>query len=354
MKKQLFYLSLIILLCSCLNNKKHAVKVQSLHSEVFLTDEELNTPYWICVTDEYVVLSNTKSDTVLDIYNLQGEKVNQIMPHGEGPNEALHLMGLQYDALHKCIYIQDVSKRTTFKIMTSDLAKKEPSIISFIQLKTDNKEEFILGDWWVYTKDDRILAANTSMQGMIASFDKNKNNIKYYEPYPDKSVVNENLTDIAHIMLYQSYGVVSPQMNKVAIEYHGADILGFVQIHKDSLKVKFNKKAFPNDIYVMQSGPDFVQGAFTGESMVYYSAIAASEKYVYALWKGKKKKECENGYVRSSCVMVYDWGGNHVSELHLDTDIYQLAVSPDGNSLFALSSSPESGFSLLKYELENS
>lgn len=336
---------------SCSSNKKQILEVRNLHSEVFLTDEELKTPYWICVTDEYIVLSNTKNDTVLDVYSLQGEKVNQFMLRGEGPSEVLHLMGLQYDALHKCIYVQDVSKRTTFKIATSDLAEKEPEIEPFFQFQTDEKNEFILRDWWIYTKNNRILGANATMDGMIVSFDKEWGNVKYYEPYPDKSHVNENLTDIAHIMLYQSYGSTCPQMDKVAIEYHGADILGFVQVQGDSLNATFNKKALPNDIYVMQSGPDVVQGAVTGESMVYYSAVAASEGYVYALWKGKKKKDCEKGYIRSSCIKVYDWDGNHVAELHLDTDVYQLAVSPDGNYLYALSSSADTGFSLLKYEL---
>lgn len=351
MKKVIFYLFLLVLLCSCLNNKKQLATVQNLHSEVFLTDEELNTPYWICITDEYVVLANTKSDTMLDVYNLRGEKVNQFMPHGEGPNEALHLMGIQFDALHKCIYVQDGSKNTTFKIATSDLALENPGIETFLQIQTDKNSNFILGDWWVYTKDDRFLGANATMDGMIVSFDKNQDNIKYYELYPDKKNVNENLTDIAHIMLYQSYGAVNPQMDKVAIEYHGADILGFIQVQKDSLHAKFNKKALPNDIYVIQSGSDFVQGAFTGESIAYYSAIAATNDYVYALWKGKKNKDCEKGFTRSSCIKVYDWEGNYVSELHLDTDIYQFAISPDNQYLFALTSSSETGYSLLKYKL---
>lgn len=52
---------------------------------------------------------------------------------------------------------------------------------------------------------------------MLTCLDTNSTIIKHLEKFPDKNLINENLSDIANIMLYQSsqgtYTIDSPYSN---------------------------------------------------------------------------------------------------------------------------------------------
>lgn len=52
---------------------------------------------------------------------------------------------------------------------------------------------------------------------MLTCLNTNSTMIKHFEKFPDKNLINENLSDIANIMLYQSsqvaYTIDSPHPN---------------------------------------------------------------------------------------------------------------------------------------------
>lgn len=85
--------------------------------------------------------------------------------------------------------------------------------------------------------------------------------------------------------------------------------------------------------------------------MSHYITVTASDKYFYALYKGKRKRDCEKGLDRSTHVRCFDWNLNLITEMELDEDAYQIAVTPDDKYLYALNSSADKGYTIVKYGL---
>lgn len=351
MKTVYYLISICLVLLSSCDSRRPNENVQLLVPTIFLSDDVLDCPYYMCVTDKYLILGNVKGDTILDVFSLSGKKLNQFLLRGEGPNEILHMMGIQYSSIDSCIYIPDASRHLMYRILEKELTKDNPLISTAFYFDSEKlPDESAIRDWWRYMSNNKLFAACASPKGMLSFFDKDMNDISFYESYPDKDKVNESLSEWAHIGLYQSCSAVSPNANNLIVAYYGSDILGFVRLHGDDVSVDFQKKKLPNDIYVAQLGNGNMQGAYTSESIRYYVCATASDKSVYVLYNGKKSKECAPGLTKGSIVKCYKWSGEWIRDLDLGEDMLQIAVSPDDKVLFALESS-ENGYLILKYEL---
>lgn len=351
MKAVYYFIFINLVLLSSCGSQRSKGDIQKLVPNIFLSDDALNCPYYMCVTDKYFILGNVKGDTILDVFSLGGKRLNQFLFRGEGPNEVLHMMGIQYSSVDSCIYIPDASRHLMYRILEQELENDNPFISTVFYYNPEKlPDESAIRDWWRYMSNDKLFAACASPKGMLSYFDKNMSDISFYENYPDKDKVNESLSEWAHIGLYQSCSAVSPNANNLIMAYYGSDILGFVRLHGDDVSVNFQRKKLPNDIYVAQLGNGNMQGAYTGESMRYYVCATASDESVYILYNGKKNKDCVPGVTRGSIVKCYKWSGEWIRDLDLGKDMLQIVVSPDDKVLFALESS-EDGYLVLRYEL---
>lgn len=298
--KTVYYFAFICLaLLSSCRNSKPAANAEKLTPSVFLSDDDLNCPYFICVTDKNLLLGNVKGDTILEVFSLEGEKLNQFLLRGEGPNEVLHTMGIQYSSADSCIYIPDAFRHLMYRISVKDLEKENPDISTVFYYDPEKlSDESAIKDWWQYMSNGKLLAASATPKGMLAYFDREMTEMSFYENYPDKNEVNENLSEWGHVTLYQSCSATSPDANNLVVAYYGADILGFVNLHGDNVNVNFPKKGLPNDIYVLQLDNGNAQGAYTGKSIRHYVCATASEEGVYVLYNGRKSKDCPPGLTR--------------------------------------------------------
>lgn len=351
---RLFYLPILAFViggafCSCSHDKNKNSK--KLSSYLFLSDSDLHTPSFLTATNEFLFVANSKSDTIIDVYDVQTKAmVNQFLLYGEGPKEALHLMGVQYSASDSSIYLSDPFRKLMYKV--KGYKDSTPVIETVFQYGLKDEKKIHIGDWCCYLANDKIMSAGVTPNGMLTCFNSDLTNFRHFEKYPDKNLINKNLDDWANIILYQSCCSVSPDGKHLAVVYYGADIVGIASvINKDSIAVNYQKNAYPNDIYVTQYNEQSAQGAYTEKSMSHYISVTASNKYFYALYKGKRKRDCEEGLGRSTHLKCFDWNLNLVAEMELDKDAYQIAVTPDDKYLYALNSSADQGFSIVKYDL---
>lgn len=349
--KTICYLILFLLLLSSCDSRRVIDNAQKVSSSVFLSNDDLGCPYFMCVTGNHLILGNVKGDTLLDVFSLDGQKRSQFLLRGEGPNEALHMMGIQYSSVDSCIYIPDASRHLMYCVLEGDLEKDNPLITTVFHYEPKKlPDESVIRDWWRYMSNDKIFAACAGSKGMLSFFDKKMEEMSFYGSYPDKDEVNENLTEWAHIALYQSCCAASPSGNNLIVAYYGADILGFVSLSGEDVDVNFQKKQLPNDIYVAQLGNGGVQGAYTGKSIRHYVCATASNTDVYVLYNGEEGRKSPPGLTRGRFVRCYKWSGEWVRDLDLGKNVLQIAVSPNNAHLFALESS-EDGYFILKYEL---
>jgi len=349
--KKLLLLICLISFFSCNSNKKNEGGLVKLPYTVFLEDEDLRNPYKMSVTDKYLILTNLKTDTVIDVYSLKGEKLSQFLLHGEGPNEVLNVVSLQYLERNNALHIIDNFRTKTYSVNLNEIENGDNVEIHEEQTGLDKLEDKLaVKDWWKFLKNGKLLASSATSKGMLSYYDVKTNEMTFFEKYPDSKDINGSLNESATIGLFQSECSVTPESDKAAVVYYTSDIIGFVTLENGELNTKFIRSQLPNDIFPIQFEDGTVRGAFTKKSLRHYVTVTANKKNVYALYCGLSEGECMPGLMRGKFVRCYDWNGDLLHTISLDFDVLQIAVSPDNEYLYALESS-EDGFRVLKYEL---
>lgn len=342
----------MILFSNCTQQKKEDTHCseQELTSITFIHDNQLNDPVFLCVTDSFLLITNQKADTIIDVFNLNGYKTSNFLKRGEGPGEGLYVVRLQYDHKRKCIYAPDVSKNTLFKF--TNISSSKPQIEHLLSFHKDTIDQTLVHNWWGYLKNDEIIAGNATPKGMYAVYTRNGKLIKVMTPYPDKNQTDERLTEWANIMLYKPFGSISPYGDKAIITNSISDMLSWVTFSKEGeVQIKTQVKAVPNDIYIIQSGENFVQGALTEKTMRYACDITSGFNHVYILYAGTNGKNFSKDEYQARHIHVYNWSGELHKKLTLDKPARAISVSPDEKILYTINESSETGYSILKYEL---
>lgn len=346
MKKILILFSLVLFV-SCNDSKINKEKIINLPYTVLLEDEVLRNPRKMLVTDQYLVVSNLKTDTIIDIYSLEGKKISQFLKYGEGPNEALNIVGLQYLKKDNDLHIIDNFRNKTYSVNLRDVEGGNDIGILEVEIGLDKlSDKVAIKDWWKFLKNGKLISSSASPKGMLSCYDIKTGEITFYEEYPKLKGLDES----AAIGLFQAECSVTPEGDKAVVVYYNSDIIGFVTLDNDLLTTRFIHSQLPNDIYLIPFDNGTVRGAFTGKSLRHFVNVTSCNKGVYALYCGFPEEECTPGSMRGRLVRCYNWNGDLLSTIDLGVDALQISVSSDNKYLYALESS-EDGFRVLKYEL---
>lgn len=76
MKAVYYFIFINLVLLSSCGSQRSKGDIQKLVPNIFLSDDALNCPYYMCVTDKYFILGNVKGDTILDVFSLGGKRLN--------------------------------------------------------------------------------------------------------------------------------------------------------------------------------------------------------------------------------------------------------------------------------------
>ena len=78
--------------------------------------------------------------------------------------------------------------------------------------------------------------------------------------------------------------------------------------------------------------------------------LRATDKYIYVLWLDTIYKEVSENHDQTVCIKVFDWDGNLLENITLDTPVKNITVTPDDKVIYALSENGESGYQILKFK----
>lgn len=350
--KNIIYLLGYVFFLGCSSSSSTKVEETSLMSEVFLEDSLLHAPYGLCATDTYLAIANPKSDTILDLFDYNGKLVKRMIPRGQGVNEGLFISQIQYDRQGNRLYLPDLHKKNL--LILHDVTAENPTIRELKLGGVDAeayKDSVYLNSRWGRLSDGTILATNGSPAGMFAAFSSEGKFLRFYEPFPDKHLVSDQLNDWANSLMYTPLGSFSPEADKAVFVYAEADIMTIFKVDgKDRLKVKSVRKSYPDHMFVLQHTPTVVQAAITDDTHYYSQGVAASDKYIYVLWLDTIYKEVSENHDQTVCIKVFDWDGNLLENITLDTPVKNITVTPDDKVIYALSENGESGYQILKFK----
>lgn len=319
----------------------------------------------MCATNDGVVIINDDiSDTLVDAFDRNGELVSRFLSKGNGPNEVLRLLQVQYSQNNGRIYTFDYKRSSILEI--NGWGSDKPLISKFAQFETSDNQDAIdvnatkclVAYSMGVMSNGKIVTTNATNSGMLAVFGKDLQLQDVIVPYPDKDKTNPKLTDWANIELYRPHINVSPDGKFATVDASVADVRIFLACKGDSITYEKFEDAYPNDIYIIQSGADFVQGAITPKSKVYALSTSLSNRYAYQLYSGATVEEMnaseftkDTKQYGSNLVRIFDKKGRLIGNIHLDQIAKAIAVSPDDKTLYTLTESSQFGNRILKYEL---
>lgn len=352
MSRLVIIIIFLITFVSCKDQNKAVLQKINLESKTLFSDSDLDmsTPVAVQIVDSLLVTVNFKNDTHIDVWNLNPpKKLNSFLKKGNGPLEFRRVDSFRANNNDSCINFYDIDGKGLFKISYNELMSESPSIQKVFSWSLDDNTPFVLYE--TYKLGDSYFAVNKTDTARFL-FSDEQNNIKPYEKFPDKNNVNPNLSEMGNAQLYSSRIAISPNMKQIMVLSEVSDMLDVIKIEDDGLSVKTTVATFPNDIYMMPMKDNFVYGLHTSKTKYYHINVCATDKYVYAIWKGDiHDRKKHPGLMVSNIVKVYDWDGNECYELILDRDIFNLTVSPDNQTMYALTDKVE-GYAILKYEMD--
>ena len=86
---------------------------------------------------------------------------------------------------------------------------------------------------------------------------------------------------------------------------------------------------------------DFQKTAITTHNKVGFVDIACTNKYVYALYSGKRLEDGLFSAYYGSYVFVYDWNGNPIIQYELEEDLFKLNIDESEGILYGPANVPE-------------
>lgn len=273
--------------------------------------------------DSCILKSEGRGDVVFKKVDYRTGRLKSTIRRGRGPNEYTDLRIFDIDASSGCFH-GAVPARTCSPITFSSdgipLATTEIDAEAFFAIK--------LGDRFIsygnYSADDGKMFLLSDSEGRkITRFGEFPNDgmscgYRYKTmAYQGKLISNEKLSRVAFLM----------DMGKVFDIYEIEN--------EDTPRLIFSIR----DKMPVYEPQEHVIGVQFKDLTIHYADAYSSEKYIYALYSGKKPGKSIDGDLQAretNRIEVYDWDGKHTCDLIADIPILSLCVSSDDRFIIAI------------------
>jgi len=308
--------------------------------------DSLADPCVIEVSDTLLFLSNYKTQPLIEVYGISGKVKGKFVEIGK---EQLQIVGtgdIQSFENGEKIVINDLFSKKLLVFNQKEFLQNNLSNGKVVYVENDKTEGF---DKLMLTKN-HIIAESRSPNGRLILMDTGGTTKGYFLSYPRKELVNTKLDQYSNAALYGSALVYNQKAEKMALATYCAGILNIVAVGENSLDSLWSySEFFPSGVDLMLMGENLVV-VHNKDALHGYLDIAASDKFVYALYSGKKINE--DGYYYSSTIRVFSWSADSFFEFILDEPIKRLTVSSDDRYIYGISSS-KAGSAVVSYNIEN-
>jgi hypothetical protein len=197
-----------------------------------------------------------------------------------------------------------------------------------------------------------IIGGSRDPRGRVVLLDFDGHLVNFGGSFPPNEGKDKGLSDYGNTVLYASDFVLNDDGSMLAMATYNADMIDIFDISdiQSVPKSVWSYKDFlPHDFFVFDNG-GVMMGGFTDESRKGYHDLTASQKYVYALFSGRKQKGKD--YYYGNIIRVANWNGTKRFELHTDVDIKRITVSSDDKKIYAISKDEEDGPVIVSFDIE--
>lgn len=307
------------------------------------TPPVLLSPVGLLLTDSAVITLDLRADTLFRVFKMpQYEYIGGLIRRGQGPGEETFVDPyMQRFSDNKFMY----RSQESVKFMNYNTQSRRIEQTEEVRLPDDLFDYyhiFPLADSLIGVKVDK-----GSRKEFISFNYKNNMISDFGEDFPHfgKDI---KITDDDKPRLFAKANTIKPDGTAFACVY---DKFPIMRIYSNTGKLQKevrldNGQPFPTALTKKEAAASEV------ENMVQdYRMIKSTDRYIFALYIGKKSKELSPGLNDfSNIIHVWDWDGNPIAELKLDKSIFTFDVCKD--NAFLIASSLERMDALYQYKLD--
>jgi hypothetical protein len=295
-------------------------------------DSALGIPVDLAAVAQYVVVIDIASDSVVHfIERSTGTHRGQFGRRGEGPGEVKAVWSLDHRGeQHGAFWVYDIGLRRLTEVdIHRSLATGHLVYSRLIGLTGSG---IPTGPLWL---DSAIVSLGFFTRGRIMSFSQQGQSDSTIGPVP---LGGDDLPPSVIQHVYQGTLVRRPDGQKLAaVTRHASqieiyDMSGVRTVTNGPLTVEPHYTVrMGSTAPSMRTGPDLRFG---------YVDATASQERIYALFSGRTREGFPRRAYLGSHVHVFDWNGNFMYALSLDSEVAAIAIDVNSNVLYALRHNP--------------
>jgi hypothetical protein len=298
--------------------------------------EQLNDPWVIRTMDTLLLVANKKGDTVLDVYSTSGKLIKRMVQRGKGTLNIRMAGYIQPDYIHDQFYLYDLFAHKILRFSVPDMLKDSayhPELYAMLDRDSVFNNTFDKA----YVNGDGFIAESRVPDGRLVTFNKKLDDRRYFLSFPPR--IDTSLTDQENSTLYSMGIAFNQQQTKMAMATYAAGLLNIMNVTQEGLDSVWSAEIYKITGLkrVKMDNGNFI--AHSDAAIAGYSDICATEKYIYAIFSGKRLRDGNNPF--SNIVHVLTWDGKKRFKILLNKEINRLTASQDNKTLYGLSTNAD-------------
>jgi hypothetical protein len=327
---------LLGLMAGACAREEAAPEAVPLSGRVVARGEFLGKPGSISVAGDRLVLTDASAPFVHVLSARDGTHQLSFGREGSGPGEFREAIKV----------LPDVGGDGSFWVFDGSLGRIShfampagaavPRMDQTVNLEPDGPMLLLQADW---LNDSTIIAAGIYPEGRIAVIDRGGRLVRYIGKRPP----NPPGQDVPVSVLQHAFTgplTVAPDRRHIAMATENADRL---EIYRpEGTLVREVRGAFGFDpVYEVHRNPAGNSMATGADLRFGYTGLASTDDHIYAMYSGQLRAKAGYYSYFGTEVHVYTWNGDRVASFKLDERARAIAVTPDGQRLYAVQWTPE-------------
>lgn len=334
MKNYLFPVLFLFIFFSCKDNKKDIIdnfnKIENInHTPIKLTDDSYFSKVWKIYCVDNLLIAYDVDNTFLFSITDMSKKVmlSKFGKLGQGPNEILGMVTATSVINKNTISFFEPNKSILYTINYEDTTN--PVLTEVISVKE-------IGMIMTLTplSSDLFIATGIFEQGRYMLLDKSGKVISYNFDYPSFS--NDEIFTNAHkAMAFQGELTVRPDGKRFFSTCEDSEVFEIIELTQNNkLNKLFQFHGELGNFKPEGDGINSVSAAVSRNSKMKFIDSCCTQKYIYLLYSDRVIGDnLYNAYLANK-VLVFDWDGNPVKLLNLDTDVSNIAINEDDRYMY--------------------
>ena len=336
------YLLLGILLISCTKNINSPIihfdgkPAEKIYPSKIVDLEEFGIlrPFeFLQIDDSNFVIQDLKDENIFNLINLSSKKVIRGVNKGQGPNDILVGVGLQYRD-NKILTYDAFLKKMNEIVLLSDTTL---GIKEVYRIKTE-----VVMLYMVYQLDSTFIATGQFGDYWLAEMNKDGEILSTIDfPLWEET---KDIRKLSRPSLFFAKMAKSPDNKRIVVVARNQGVISFLNRTDSGIEEYKQIKYHPPKFTITERS-----SAYSRDNVEGFCAVDCDNNYVYAIYSNRTYNSHQ--LLSSYCehLFVYDWDGNPVKRYILDIPINRISYDKEKNSIYGFSNNPEGV--LIEYKL---